>query len=651
AEILTGLTIDKWNEKVIDPACGSGTLLVSAYRRKFQLYEKEQDKGCLSSGEIEELHNLFTTEEITGIDIMPFATHLAAVNISAQYPQVTTNKVRITNQDSLFLQNLLQDVNFRKRGILLKPFSKIIQQTLIPDKRAKQKFISRDGRIVESKGTISAEGVGEEFLLRPCNVVIMNPPFSDREKLPPDYRKKLKDYKKLISKCGNQVNLWGFFLALADDLIEDNGKVGVVIPITFSKGKATEKIRNYYLKNYTVRYIIKPTKDIAFSEDATFRDILFIAEKKKPTSADFTKIVFLKKSLSDINLDSTREIVEKIRKNNPKGDTVYTDSDFEMYSIPAFDLSKQPDNMMFFISGGSIIFRQTIKNFLDLIERKSGNKTVIIKEEWLREGYGPRPKGTSDIVVVTRPIGKDRASRASLILKSEKKDKLLIQRKGTELVFDVEKQNAIRSLRSITNINHLDITSKEDFIITNGYSAFNQVRFFSKYEDKQFDWIKLRKELDRIGKTRTIFPDKIDLTSPNTHLLCVYSENKITPTNMFYLFNYPRSKEEGKIITLYMNSIVLISQFLINTSRLGGPYVRLKMENWKKIKVINPRVFSVREKQILLNLFKKIKKIEFPSIIDQLEYKFPARVELDRTILKILGLSDKEIDRWLPKVY
>ncbi|HEC86850.1 MAG TPA: SAM-dependent DNA methyltransferase, partial [Thermoplasmatales archaeon] len=37
AEILTGLTIDKWNEKVIDPACGSGTLLVSAYRRKFQL--------------------------------------------------------------------------------------------------------------------------------------------------------------------------------------------------------------------------------------------------------------------------------------------------------------------------------------------------------------------------------------------------------------------------------------------------------------------------------------------------------------------------------------------------------------------------------------------------------------------------------------
>jgi len=94
AEILTGLCIDKWDESVIDPACGSGTLLVATYRRKMDLYREETKRGSLSIGEIERLHNLFTQEEITGLDIMPFACHLTAVNLSAQTPHITTNKLR-----------------------------------------------------------------------------------------------------------------------------------------------------------------------------------------------------------------------------------------------------------------------------------------------------------------------------------------------------------------------------------------------------------------------------------------------------------------------------------------------------------------------------------------------------------------------------
>ena len=60
---------------------------------------------------------------------------------------------------------------------------------------------------------------------------------------------------------------------------------------------------------------------------------------------------------------------------------------------------------------------------------------------------------------------------------------------------------------------------------------------------------------------------------------------------------------------------------------------------------------SKKEKQTLLNLFEKLKDIEFPSILEQLENRFWARVELDKTILKILGFTNKEINEWLPKVY
>jgi len=37
--------------------------------------------------------------------------------------------------------------------------------------------------------------------------------------------------------------------------------------------------------------------------------------------------------------------------------------------------------------------------------------------------------------------------------------------------------------------------------------------------------------------------------------------------------------------------------------------------------------------------------------MEQLQKRFWARVELDKTILKVLGLTDREIDEWLPKIY
>lgn len=39
------------------------------------------------------------------------------------------------------------------------------------------------------------------------------------------------------------------------------------------------------------------------------------------------------------------------------------------------------------------------------------------------------------------------------------------------------------------------------------------------------------------------------------------------------------------------------------------------------------------------------------QFLEQLENRFWARVELDKTILKILGFSEREINEWLPKIY
>jgi len=58
AKVLATLAVDKWDAKVLDPACGSGTLLVESYHRKAKLAPPMNK---------DELHKKFVTQDIFGI--------------------------------------------------------------------------------------------------------------------------------------------------------------------------------------------------------------------------------------------------------------------------------------------------------------------------------------------------------------------------------------------------------------------------------------------------------------------------------------------------------------------------------------------------------------------------------------------------------
>jgi len=110
AEILANLTIDYYDETVIDPACGSGTLLVAAYRRKQELYQL-----LYGYRDLKEMHKKFIENDLTGIDIMPFAAHITTINLTMQNIEQETNIVRICSKDSLELAKLLKTVDFIKK--------------------------------------------------------------------------------------------------------------------------------------------------------------------------------------------------------------------------------------------------------------------------------------------------------------------------------------------------------------------------------------------------------------------------------------------------------------------------------------------------------------------------------------------------------
>jgi hypothetical protein len=104
-------------------------------------------------------------------------------------------------------------------------------------------------------------------------------------------------------------------------------------------------------------------------------------------------------------------------------------------------------------------------------------------------------------------------------------------------------------------------------------------------------------------------------------------------------------------MNLYFNSIVSLVQIISLKAETLGTYSRLLKQDWAQFRILNIRMLTEKEKENLLNLFEKLKEIEFPSLLDQFDKRFWARIELDKIILKILGFSDKEIENWLPKAY
>jgi hypothetical protein len=646
AEILASLAVDKWDATVIDPACGSGTLLSAVYRRKLELYKKEYTPNEESNEELNEetlktLHKKFIEEDITGIDIMPFAAHLSAINLALQKLEQPTEKVRIVRADSLELTPKFHSPEFKERGVFLKFFGESIQFDLYEKK--------------EVFKPLSFTGKEEGFYLKPVDLVIMNPPFSDREKLPKDYRKKLSDkskFGKILGEiCGHQINLWGYFLALSDLMLKPNGKLAAVIPINIARGKATEKVRNYLLENYFIKYIIKATKDLAFSESAAFRDILLVAEKRKPNDEELTTIIFLKKSIREINFCKVKEIIDNILPiiESTEVGNVNSTEDYEIQKLPTSQLLFNRNNFMKFLRGTSLERNKVILEFLENIESRSQDKLTNLSSKEMYEGFHASPAGLSQLVFIVNPVDESRIERNVLLILN-KSDDHFIEAEVPELKrhLKIEKEKVIPALKTLTGINTMDITSSHDFLIIDNFEGFQQLIPLSKWKGR-FDWNKVKKKAKGKG-THVAILHRINIFSKNTHFVSCFSENQFYPTHAFNVFPN-KSQEEAKFLCLFFNSIVGLLQILISMKETTGQYIEFMQSDLEEIKVLNFNTLSEAERNGIKNVWDTISKTRFPSIIEQFETKFEARVELDKIILKILGFSDEEIENWLTKIY
>ena len=383
---------------------------------------------------------------------------------------------------------------------------------------------------------------------------------------------------------------------------------------------------------------MRPVGDLAFSEGSSFRDILMIAEKKKPKLSDNTKVIFLKKSVREMNSQELKPIFRTIELNQE-----CETSDMAIRSFSYKELKASKANLMRFFS-----FKK--KDLLDL-EKKIEDSNLLknIEESSFPEGFHASPKGLSQIVFITNPITPKRIKRAFLVVKREEKLDIIAEMKGTKMTINIPKKILHPALRSITGIKNIKL-KEHDFFIYQKYEDFNVISNISKWNEKiQIDWDKIKKEAEEKSGF-LLLPERFNPYSINTHLLAFISEQKIVIPHTIR-FGNNLNIQESIIQGLFINSSVFLSQILINREETSGQYLHIMTADLILMKIFDCNNLKDSDKKELIKLYEKIKAIDYPSILEQFERRFKPRIELDKTILKILGFSIKEINDWLPKIY
>jgi len=583
AAILAQLTIDDPNVTIFDPACGSGTILTMAYRRKAELWK---DKNLTGNP-----HQLFCESHISGCDIMPFAVHLANANLVAMEPLTTVNLTRIALGDSLKL---------------------IPYQPVRPGFLTLIEFLSEDTKIKEGVKVNVFKRTGEimEITLEPVDVVLMNPPFTKAERGVKEYI----DTKKFESIVGGEVGLWGSFVALADMFLKDGGFFGAVLPINLLRGRESENVRKIIFETWLPLYVIKASRNYGFSEYTEYRDVLVVAKKVREKPKDHSvKFCIIKKNLNNLSDEDVKWIVNQIKRVKSLRNTI-----LDIDSKPLVEVLKNFDNLMPFISGPSLEAKDALRTIINEAEKLF----YPFPANYFSEGYGPRPEGSSNFMFITRPIEEGRLQEAFLVLEEDLPDKIIAKTLIGRRKFSFNKEHFLPSLRTPVGIDRINVEHLYDYVAKEPYEDIEEIMRLANFKKTiSLDyWDKYVKREFRRSASNAAVIRRIGPYSPNQKLIAFFSKEPIIVSDLFHAIN-EQNEKMAKAIVILLNSIFFIAQFFNLKEETTGRYTELRQHDLYKMRLY-PRKEQIDR---LVNVYEKYKDRTFPALRKQFDTYFEAR--------------------------
>jgi hypothetical protein len=606
AEILAGLCIDSANDRVIDAACGSGTLLVAAYHRKHAL------NPTIS-------HSQMVEEHLVGIDVMPFAAHLAAMNLSIQNPQQRTNRTLVGIANSLSVQP----------GEGIGKVSRVFQRFL-------GYHAHRVSRVRESVDLTEMENF---VIPKDFQVVIMNPPFTRKERLTSEMKGRCE------KAFGRSQNYWAYFLALADSLLSEAGRMGLVLPRDFVSGQNSEEVRKWLFvdQGYKMRYIVKTLRDVAFSESSMFRDYLVVIEKRG--TAEQVGIIYLEKKLQDITLEDAQQIAGRIR-SVPVGQP-YSDTDITITWEKQEEIESKHADLSELVLYASPMNSKRLRSFFtNLVSACASNLSSLSSfPASIKRGIEPHPKGMLNAVFMVRPLSDERIQNVRLVIQEETSESVIASIKGLKKLLRVPKSHTAIGLKTASHIGTFDVSDAADRVILKRFKELPQVLQMLHIRNINFG------DLNRQAEARQTYlavGRRMDIAASGTQVLAFFSSDAMVCGKAFWCFP-ALDRPLAKLFCLWFNSCFGILQLLRWRTETRGSWCELTKEGLESFLVPNLQMNKVAP--IIDSLFEKYGKIKHTSLLEEFQESNDARRALDLDLLGLLGVQKESITTALPAVY
>ena len=287
--LLAGLALspDRWRHvdwssaeglgglRVIDPACGTGTLLMAAYRQIVQNHAAATPTGTDDPS----LHQVLVERIINGADVVQSAIHLTAATLAAMSPSVRFEQMQLhtlrlgrDSSEKIWLGSL---------DWLEAPET--------------QSFFSATE---EQIGAASGAG---GIVQRPrTDLVISNPPFTRRGSdggkeeaisrvfsLPEGDSESQQAIARRTSALlkGTAANQMAghasSFTVLADRMVKPGGRIALVLPVTALFGESWREVRQMLASRYEIEFVVSShdPKLLSMSYDTGIAEALLVARR------------------------------------------------------------------------------------------------------------------------------------------------------------------------------------------------------------------------------------------------------------------------------------------------------------------------------------------------------------------------------------
>lgn len=269
-----------------DFACGTGTLLSTAYQRLGLLHE-------IRGGDPAALHPLMMARGLVGLDVLAVAVHLTAAMLAGTHPA--------TPFDGECL--LTMPYGRHDWGVCVGSLDLLPKQEQMSLEIFEAAAQTAGGRGAEEVSDLVDRVDHSQF-----DLVIMNPPFTrhgaregDRTVVhnpafaafgaDEDEQDELSRHLRRLAAGGpahGHAGLASYFVDLADRKTAAGGKLALVLPLTALSGQSWERIRSLWREDYTHQVIVTiaqgGTHTRSFSADTGMAECLFVGTKSPPKS-------------------------------------------------------------------------------------------------------------------------------------------------------------------------------------------------------------------------------------------------------------------------------------------------------------------------------------------------------------------------------